>query len=82
MITIKASSVGYRPDTKEAIDFFARGLIKVPFKVGKLSEHTQVFKLMEEGKIAGGYVLDTRVSSVTYPEPVFQSNITPCCRNK
>jgi len=59
MITIKGSYVGNRLDTQEAIDFFARGLIKAPFKVGKLSELTQVFQLLEEGKIAGRYVLDT-----------------------
>ncbi|KAG0632560.1 chaperonin 10-like protein [Tuber brumale] len=61
MITIKGSYVGNRIDTQEAIDFFARGLIKAPFKVGKLSELPQVFKLMEEGKIAGRYVLDTSI---------------------
>jgi len=76
MITIKGSYVGNRLDTQEAIDFFARGLIHAPFKVGKLSELTQVFQLMEEGKIAGRYVLDTSVSLVIYPGPVFQSNIT------
>ncbi|PUU79706.1 hypothetical protein B9Z19DRAFT_1175138 [Tuber borchii] len=55
----EGSYVGNRLDTQEAIDFFARGLIKVPFKVGKLSELTQAFQLLEEGKIAGRYVLDT-----------------------
>jgi len=40
-----------RLDTQEAIDFFTRGLIHAPFKVGKLSELTQVFQLMEEGKL-------------------------------
>jgi len=53
MITIKGSYVGNRLDAQEAIGFFARGLIHAPFKVGKLSELTQVFQLMEEGKIAG-----------------------------
>ncbi|KAK2742422.1 alcohol dehydrogenase [Onygenales sp. PD_40] len=57
MITIKGSYVGNRRDGKEAIDFFARGLIKVPFKVVPLSELGKVFELMEQGKIAGRYVL-------------------------
>lgn len=58
MITIKGSYVGNRLDTQEAIDFFKRGLINAPFKTAKLSELKEVFKLMEEGKIVGRYVLD------------------------
>ncbi|KAL1957677.1 hypothetical protein VTO42DRAFT_5654 [Malbranchea cinnamomea] len=57
MISIKGSYVGNRRDSKEAIDFFARGLIKVPFKTVPLSELPKVFELMEQGKIAGRYVL-------------------------
>ncbi|PVH92643.1 hypothetical protein DM02DRAFT_677377 [Periconia macrospinosa] len=59
MITIKGSYVGNRQDTTEAIDFFARGLIKAPFKTVGLSELQDVFHLMEQGKIAGRYVVDT-----------------------
>jgi len=59
MITIKGSYVGNRQDTAEAIDFFARGLIKAPYKVVGLSKLADVYKLMEEGKIAGRYVVDT-----------------------
>jgi len=53
MNTIKGSYVG---DTQEAIDFFVRDLIKVPFKIGKLSELTKVFQLLEESKISRRYV--------------------------
>jgi len=60
-------------DTQGAIDFFAGGLIKAPFTVGKLSKLAGVFQLIEKGKISGRYVLDT-----IYPEQVFQSNITRC----
>ena len=59
MITIKGSYVGNRQDTQEAIDFFARGLIEIPYKTVGMSELGQVFTLMEEGKITGRYVLDT-----------------------
>ncbi|KAI0099627.1 dehydrogenase-like protein [Nemania sp. FL0031] len=59
MITIKGSYVGNRQDTAEAIEFFRRGLIKAPYKVVGLSELQNVFNLMEEGKIAGRYVVDT-----------------------
>lgn len=43
--TIKRSYVGNRLGAQEAIDFFARGVIKVE----KFSELTQVFQLLEEG---------------------------------
>jgi len=58
----KGSYVGNRLDTQEAIDFFPRGFLKAPFKVGKLSEVTQIFQLLEEGEIARCGVLDTSVS--------------------
>ncbi|KAM5451749.1 alcohol dehydrogenase [Microsporum audouinii] len=57
MINIKGSYVGNRQDSIEAIDFFARGLIDVPFKTVQLSELDKVFELMDQGKIAGRYVL-------------------------
>lgn len=59
MISFKGSYVGNRADTAEAIDFYRRGLIEVPFKTVGLSELKSVYDLMEEGKIAGRYVLDT-----------------------
>ncbi|KAL7267662.1 alcohol dehydrogenase [Rhizina undulata] len=59
MLTIKGSIVGNRLDTQEAIDFFKRGLVSTPFKVGKLSELKDVFDKMEKGQITGRYVLDT-----------------------
>lgn len=46
MITIKGSYVGNRQDGDEAIDFFARGLIKAPFKTVPLSELGKVYELM------------------------------------
>ncbi|KAL1966020.1 hypothetical protein VTN77DRAFT_4960 [Rasamsonia byssochlamydoides] len=57
MISIKGSYVGSRLDGAEAIDFFARGLIKVPFKTLPLKELGHVYELMEQEKIAGRYVL-------------------------
>lgn len=46
MVTIKGSYVGNRQDGVEAIDFYARGLIKAPFKTVPLKELPEVFKLM------------------------------------
>jgi propanol-preferring alcohol dehydrogenase len=63
MLTIRGSYVGNRLDTKEAIDFFARGLISAPFKVGKLSELPKIFEMMGKNQITGRYVLDLSVSS-------------------
>lgn len=59
MIKIKGSYVGNRQDTAEAIDFFARGLIKAPYKVVGLSELQSVFDMMKDAKIVGRYVVDT-----------------------
>ncbi|KAF7596299.1 alcohol dehydrogenase [Aspergillus hancockii] len=58
MINIKGSYVGNRQDGVEAIDFFARGLIKAPFKTAPLEDLPKIFELMEQGKIAGRYVLE------------------------
>lgn len=46
MITIKGSYVGNRQDADEAVDFFARGLIKAPFKTVDLKELPNVFEQM------------------------------------
>jgi len=46
MINIKGSYVGNREDGVEAIDFFARGLIKAPFKTVPLKDLPKVFELM------------------------------------
>ncbi|ROV96905.1 hypothetical protein VSDG_04176 [Cytospora chrysosperma] len=59
MISIKGSYVGNRQDTQEALDFFARGLVKAPFKTVGLSELPRVFEEMEKGAVVGRYVVDT-----------------------
>jgi propanol-preferring alcohol dehydrogenase len=46
MINIKGSYVGNRQDGVEAVDFFARGLIKAPYKTVPLKELPEVFELM------------------------------------
>jgi propanol-preferring alcohol dehydrogenase len=43
MVRIQGSYVGNRKDSAEAIDFYARGLIKAPFKVVGLSELQMVY---------------------------------------
>ncbi|CAK7213545.1 Alcohol dehydrogenase [Sporothrix bragantina] len=59
MICIRGSYVGNRQDTAEAIDFFARGLIKAPYKVAALSELPKIYELMHANEIVGRYVVDT-----------------------
>jgi alcohol dehydrogenase, propanol-preferring len=59
MVTIKGSYVGNRRDTAEALEFFRRGLIDVPFKTIGMSELQKVYSLMRENKIVGRYVVDT-----------------------
>ncbi|GME90991.1 hypothetical protein B5S28_g304 [[Candida] boidinii] len=58
-IEIKGSYVGNRADTREAIDFFSRGLVRSPIKVVGLSELGDVYEKMEKGAILGRYVVDT-----------------------
>ncbi|KAJ5238814.1 Alcohol dehydrogenase 1 [Penicillium chermesinum] len=58
MVNIKGSYVGNRQDAQEAVDFFARGLINAPFKTAPLKDLPKIFELMEQGKIAGRYVLE------------------------
>jgi propanol-preferring alcohol dehydrogenase len=58
-ISIKGSYVGNRADTAEALDFFARGLVKSPIKIVGLSELENVYHLLEKGQVVGRYVLDT-----------------------
>lgn len=74
MINIKGSYVGNRQDGEEAVDFFARGLIRAPFKTAPLKDLPEIFQLMgwcirpsalgtilteiEQGKITGRYVLE------------------------
>lgn len=59
MIRIQGCYVGNRRDTAEAIEFFRRGVIKAPYKSIGMSELQKVYDLMQEGKIAGRYVIDT-----------------------
>lgn len=59
MITIRASYVGNRRDSTEAIDFYRRGLITAPFKVVPMTDLPKVYDMMHKGQIAGRYVLDT-----------------------
>ncbi|AMD18870.1 HBL032Cp [Eremothecium sinecaudum] len=58
-INIKGSYVGNRADTREAIDFYTRGLVKSPIRVIGLSELPHAYELMEKGKVLGRIVVDT-----------------------
>nr|prf dehydrogenase isozyme II,alcohol [Saccharomyces cerevisiae] len=48
-----------KADTREALDFFARGLVKSPIKVVGLASLPEIYEKMEKGQIAGRYVVDT-----------------------
>ncbi|GAV55506.1 hypothetical protein ZYGR_0AV01370 [Zygosaccharomyces rouxii] len=58
-LSIKGSSSASRADVREALDFFARGLIKSPIKILGLSELSKVFEMIENGHTRGRFVLDT-----------------------
>ncbi|QGU01178.1 Alcohol dehydrogenase [Corynebacterium kalinowskii] len=52
-LTIRGSLVGTRQDLKEALDFYARGLIKPHVTECKLGDVNNVFEDMRAGKIDG-----------------------------
>lgn len=58
-IKIVGSYVGNRADTREALDFFSRGLVKAPIKVVGLSTLPEIYDKMIKGQIVGRYVVDT-----------------------
>ncbi|CCK72564.1 alcohol dehydrogenase ADH5 KNAG_0K02000 [Huiozyma naganishii CBS 8797] len=58
-ISIVGSYVGNRADTRQALDFFARGLVKSPIHIAPLSDLPEIFDKMAKGQIVGRYVVDT-----------------------
>ena len=59
-LTIRGSIVGTRQDMTEALDFYARGLIKPTVATMRLDEINEVFGRMEKGAIEGRMVIDYR----------------------
>lgn len=57
-VTIKGSVIGSRLDTDEAMDFVARGAVKVPLEFVKLEDVPKVYEKMKEGKINSRVVVD------------------------
>lgn len=57
-ISIVGSYVGNRADTREALDFFSRGLVKSPIIIAPLSDLPEIFDKMEKGQIVGRYVVN------------------------
>src|SRR5574337_739365 len=59
-LTIRGSIVGTRQDMAEALDFYARGLIKPMVTTAKLEDINDIFHRMERGQIDGRVVIDYR----------------------
>ncbi|CAI2353893.1 unnamed protein product [Caenorhabditis sp. 36 PRJEB53466] len=57
-ITMKGSIVGSRMDVDEAMEFVARGIVKVPLELVKLEDVPSVYKKMQEGKVNSRAVVD------------------------
>lgn len=57
-ITVKGSHVGTRHDMDEALDFFARGQVKIPVEVVPLKQLPEVYRRMDKNEIKGRVVLD------------------------
>jgi len=61
-LKIVGVAVGNRKEAIETLEFAARGLVKVHYRVEKLDKLTDVFKEMESGKLKGRVVLDLTAS--------------------
>ncbi|WP_440712631.1 alcohol dehydrogenase AdhP [Gordonia sp. FQ] len=59
-LTIRGSIVGTRQDMVEALDFYARGLIKPTVATARLEDINGVFERLENGDIEGRIVIDYR----------------------
>ncbi len=59
-LTIRGSIVGTRQDMAEALDFYARGLIKPTVEAADLDQINEVFARMQRGQIDGRVVIDYR----------------------
>lgn len=59
-LTIRGSIVGTRQDMAEALDFYARGLIKPTVTSARLDDVNDVLHRMERGQIDGRVVIDYR----------------------
>ena len=57
-LRIVGSAVGNNKDALEVLEFAARGLVKVHYRIEKMEKLTEVFKEMSEMKIQGRVVLD------------------------
>lgn len=56
-ITVRGSIVGTRQDMVEAVDFYARGLVRPRVHTRKLEEINAVFEEMKDGRIDGRVVI-------------------------
>ena len=59
-LTIRGSIVGTRQDMAEALDLFARGLIRPTVESARLEQINDVFARMQRGEIDGRVVIDYR----------------------
>ncbi|CAD5216924.1 unnamed protein product [Bursaphelenchus xylophilus] len=57
-ITVTTSAVGSRQDVDEALEFFARGQIKIPVEIATLEDLPKTFERMQKCEISGRVVLD------------------------
>ncbi|MEB3020868.1 alcohol dehydrogenase AdhP [[Mycobacterium] crassicus] len=62
-LTIRGSIVGTRQDLAEALDFYARGLIRPKVTPAKLDDVNDILGRMQRGQIDGRVVIDYREGS-------------------
>lgn len=57
-LQIVGSAVGTRKEAIEAVEFAARGIVKVHYRIEKMDKLTDVFKEMDAQKLKGRVVID------------------------
>jgi alcohol dehydrogenase, propanol-preferring len=56
--TLRSTIVGNRFDLAEALEFYRRGLIKVPTQIVPMSKLHETLDLLDHSKVVGRYIVD------------------------
>jgi len=76
-ITIRGSFVGNREDMAETLAFAAEGKVKADIELQSLSDINDIFRRLEQGKVAGRIVLDFLGAEAVRDTPEAQHAMTP-----
>jgi propanol-preferring alcohol dehydrogenase len=66
-LTVRGSIVGTRADLREALEFAARGDIRVAYATARLEDVNAIFAALKAGTVTGRIVLDLRTGGAPAP---------------